>query len=229
MANFNSKSKPFAILTPRLILLPSYLAIDNPSYRTLYSSLHRMPSFTTMAFGSAWGTKDWDTSTILPIITREIQRSWQVCGMGDFGVGLRVNDTEKVEGKEEWKVVNADEIDSQEVKWIGYVGVRDATTTSMPSEETSQPTTKPWTQMVELRYGFHPEVWGKGFGTEAAKAVMGWCEESLGIERFIAETEMANSGSARVLGKLGFVEMSGGKEVIWDMEGTKEWERWVGK
>jgi RimJ/RimL family protein N-acetyltransferase len=149
--------------------------------------------------------------------------------MGDFGVGLRVTDTEKVEGKEEWKVVNADEIDSQEVKWIGYVGVRDAITTSMPSEETSQPTTKPWTQMVELRYGFHPEVWGKGFGTEAAKAVMGWCEESLGIERFIAETEMANSGSARVLGKLGFVEMSGGKEVIWDMEGTKEWERWVGK
>jgi RimJ/RimL family protein N-acetyltransferase len=182
-----------------------------------------------MAFGSAWGTKDWDTSTILPIITREIQRSWQVRGMGDFGVGLRVNDTEKVEGKEEWKAVNADEIDSQEVKWIGYVGVRDATTTSMPSEETSQPTTKPWTQMVELRYGFHPEVWGKGFGTEAANAVMGWCEESLGIERFIAETEMANSGSARVLGKLGFVEMSGGKEVIWDMEGTKEWERWVGK
>jgi RimJ/RimL family protein N-acetyltransferase len=223
MASCTSNLKPFAIITPRLILLPSYLAIDNPSYRALYSSLHRIPSFTTMAFGSAWGTKDWDTSTIFPIITREIQRSWQVRGMGDFGVGLRVHSAKDTE---ELKVVEVGEVEGlKEVKWIGYVGVRDATATSMPSEETSQPTTKSWTQMVELRYGFHPDVWGKGFGTEAAKAVMGWCEENLGVERFVAETEMANSGSARILGKLGFTEMDQDKEVIWGMEGTEEWER----
>jgi RimJ/RimL family protein N-acetyltransferase len=182
-----------------------------------------------MAFGSAWGTKNWDSETIHPLITREVQRSWQVRGMGDFGVGLRVTTAEDT-SIEDWKLLTADEVQNlQETKWIGYVGVRDAATTSMPSEETSQSTTKPWTQMVELRYGFHPDSWGKGFGTEAAKAVMGWCEKNVGAERFIAETEMANSGSARILGKLGFVEMDKEKEVIWGMEGTKEWERWVSK
>jgi RimJ/RimL family protein N-acetyltransferase len=81
--------------------------------------------------------------------------------------------------------------------------------------------------MIELRYGFHPDSWGKGYGTEAAQAVMGWCEEIRGAERFIAETEMANAGSAGILRKLGFVEVDKEKEVIWGMEGTKEWERWV--
>jgi RimJ/RimL family protein N-acetyltransferase len=209
--------------------MPSFLAVDNSAYRDLYSSLHRMPNFTAMAFGSAWGTKDWDAKTIHPLITREVQRSWQVRGMGDFGVGLRVATAEDTDSKE-WKVLTPDEVQNlQEIKWIGYVGVRDAATTSIPNEETSQSTTKPWTQLIELRYGFHPDSWGKGFGTEAAKAAMRWCEESLGAERFIAETETANSGSARILGKLGFVEMDKEKEVIWGMEGTKEWERWVGK
>jgi RimJ/RimL family protein N-acetyltransferase len=229
MADSTSMPAPFAIQTPRLVIMPSFLAVDNPAYRDLYSSLHRMPNFTAMAFGSAWGIRDWDSVTIHPLITREVQRSWQVRGMGDFGVGLRVTNTEDKDTKtEDWKLLTADEVQKlQEIKWIGYVGVRDATTTSMPHEETSQSTTKPWTQMIELRYGFHPDSWGKGFGTEAAKAVMGRCEEKLGAERFIAETEMANVGSARILGKLGFVEIDKEKEVIWGMEGTKEWERQV--
>jgi RimJ/RimL family protein N-acetyltransferase len=225
MADSTPIPAPFAIQTPRLIIIPSFLAIDNHAYRDLYSSLHRMPNFTTMAFGSAWGIKDWDSETIHALISREVQRSWQIRGIGDFGVGLRVTTAKDTDSKE-WKLLTADEVHNlQEIKWIGYVGTRDATTTSMPSEETSQSTTKPWTQMIELRYGFHPDSWSKGYGTEAAKAVMGWCEENLGAERFIAETEMANSGSARILGKLGFTEMDKEKEVIWGMEGTKEWER----
>jgi len=227
---------PFAIRTSRLVIVPSFLAIDNIAYRDLYSSLHRMPDFTTMAFGSAWGTKDWDSSTILPLIIREVQRSWQIRGMGDFGIGLRVittkehTDTDTDTDAKDWKLIDADEVQNlaEEIKWIGYVGARDATTTSMPSEETSHTTTKPWTQMIELRYGFHPDSWGKGYGTEAAKAVTGWCEEIRGAERFIAETELANVGSAGILKKLGFVEVDKEKEVIWGMEGTKEWERWVG-
>jgi RimJ/RimL family protein N-acetyltransferase len=221
--------KPFIIHTQRLIIVPSFLLLENLPYRELYSCLHRMPEFTTMAFGSAWGTKDWDASTIYPIISREVERSWRVRGMGDFGVGLLPTCTpEHGDSEQEWEVSETDALQLQGVQWIGYVGVRDATTTSMSAEDTSQPTTKPWTQMIELRYGFHPSHWSKGYGTEAATAIMGWCEESLGVQRFIAETEAENKGSARILGKLGFVEMDGKKEVIWGMEGTKEWERRVG-
>lgn len=119
-------------------------------------------------------------------------------------------------------MLRVDNLQWGEVQWIGYVGVRDATFAA-------QPTTNPWTQMIELRYGFHPEQWGKGYGTEAAKVIMGWCERTLGAERFIAETEAENSGSARILGKLGFTAVDKGKEVIWGVEGEKEWERWVRK
>ena len=182
-----------------------------------------MSDFTTMAFGAAWGVKDWNTSSIHPIISREVQRSWQVRGMGDFGVGLLSSRTkEQRSSEEEWNVLEATELQLEEVQWIGYVGVRDATSIA-------QPTTKPWQQMIELRYGFHPEHWGKGYGTEAAKAVMGWCGQCLGAERFIAETEVENTGSARILGKLGFAAMDSEKEVIWGVEGEKEWERWVRK
>jgi RimJ/RimL family protein N-acetyltransferase len=178
-----------------------------------------MPSFTTMAFGSAWGTKDWDASTIHPIISREVERSWRVRGMGDFGIGLLPTFIpENGNSGQGWEVSEIYGLNLQEVQWIGYAGIRDATTTSMPAEASSQPTTHPWTQMIELRYGFHPSYWSKGYGTEAARAIMGWCEQSFGVQRFIAETEAENKGSARILGKLGFV----------GMQGTKEWERRVG-
>ncbi|KAI4722082.1 hypothetical protein E4T48_01753 [Aureobasidium sp. EXF-10727] len=181
-----------------------------------------------MAFGSAWGVKDWDEISIVPIIAREIKNSWRVRGMGDFAVGLRDQSFATATTSGEWKVLEGEEIKGLgDVKWIGYVGVRDATTTSMAAEDTSRPTLRPWQQMIELRYGFHPEVWGKGFGTEAAKAIMAWCRKYIGAERFIAETEIENLGSGRVLGKLGFKEIQKEVEVIWGMDGTREWEMWV--
>ncbi|KAI5207020.1 hypothetical protein E4T39_02058 [Aureobasidium subglaciale] len=176
-----------------------------------------------MAFGEAWGIKDWDADSIIPIITREVEISWRKRGMGDFAIASRVED----DGSS-WREMEIDDIgELVNVHWIGYVGLRDATTTSMPKEETSVPSKRDWKQMVELRYGFHPDVWGKGYGTEAAKAVMGWGETKRGVGRFIAETEEANVGSGRVLRKLGFSDLEG--EIIWGMEGTKEWERWVAK
>ncbi|KAI4728142.1 hypothetical protein E4T49_04112 [Aureobasidium sp. EXF-10728] len=227
MAESDSNTRSFALCTPRLILVPSYLAINHLSYKQLYSSLHRKPEFTTMAFGSAWGVKDWDKTSIIPIITREVRNSWRVRGMGDFAVGLR-DQSLGTAISEEWQVVEGEDMGRlEDVKWIGYVGVRDATTTSMAAEDTSQPTLRPWRQMIELRYGFHPEVWGQGFGTEAARAIMAWCRKYIGAERFIAETETENLGSGRVLRKLGFEEIQMEVEVIWGMEGTKEWEMWV--
>ncbi|KEQ90667.1 hypothetical protein AUEXF2481DRAFT_33755 [Aureobasidium subglaciale EXF-2481] len=222
----------FYIRTSRLILLPTPLAIKCLAYRELYSSLHRNPEFTSMAFGASWGIKDWDVDSIVFIISREVQNSWWKRGMGDFAIGLRddMSDLPKTKetGEGLWQEVEVDDVEAfDHVYWIGYVGLRDATTTSMPNEETSVPSERDWKEMIELRYGFHPDFWGKGYGTEAARAVMRWGETSRGAERFIAETEKANVGSGKVLSKLGFSGV--GDEIIWGMEGTKEWKRWAGK
>ena len=222
----------FVIRTSRLILLPSVFAIQNPAYTKLYSRLHGTPKFTEMAFGPSWGIRCWDDEAITSVIRREIDRSWRVRGIGDFAVGLRQDsfaasavETETNEGLEIWKIDGIQELESLE--WIGYVGVRDATTTSTPGAESYHSTSRPWTQMIELRYGFDPGVWGQGYGTEAAKAVMWWCKKHIGAERFVAETELTNVGSGKILKKCGFEELHGGEEVIWGMKGTKEWGRWA--
>ncbi|KAL2869395.1 GNAT family N-acetyltransferase [Aspergillus lucknowensis] len=56
---------------------------------------------------------------------------------------------------------------------------------------------------------FHPEVWGKGYATEALRAVVtawwnlprAWCVEE---EKLFAAVKPANMGSLRVLEKVGF-------------------------
>ncbi|THY31801.1 hypothetical protein D6D01_02795 [Aureobasidium pullulans] len=219
----------FAIETDRLILLPTPLAIDVEAYRDLYASLHRMHEFTAMAFGEPWGVKDWTISSVREIIAREVARSWKVRGMGDFAIGLRT-EHQNLEHDNDvrehgFKIAEAGVQRLEDVRWIGYVGIRDATTTSMLNEPTAVPSTRAWQEMVELRYGFHPDAWGKGFGTEAAKVVMAWGQQEEGVQRFIAETERENRGSGGVLGKLGFTEIEEGIEIIWGMDGTKEWER----
>lgn len=57
---------------------------------------------------------------------------------------------------------------------------------------------------VELGYAFGPEFWGRGYATEAARAVLDEAFGSLGLERVVAVTHEANTGSRRVLAKLGF-------------------------
>lgn len=110
------------------------------------------------------------------------------------------------------------------VEWIGYAGVRDATTTSIPPREEGDDPLPPWQEMVEVRYGVHGEYWGKGVAREAAGAVMRWAEEERGVRRFIAETEKTNTRSGRVLGKMGFRESGTG---YWKDEEEMEWERVV--
>ena len=55
--------------------------------------------------------------------------------------------------------------------------------------------------------GFHliPEYWGKGYGKEAAEAMIKYAFEELGAEKLFAGHNPANTASARLLTKLGFI------------------------
>lgn len=55
-----------------------------------------------------------------------------------------------------------------------------------------------------LGYSLSDQVWGRGFATEAADAVLQWAFTALNLNRVQAETDTRNLASARVLDKLGF-------------------------
>jgi ribosomal-protein-alanine N-acetyltransferase len=60
---------------------------------------------------------------------------------------------------------------------------------------------------VEIGYGLLPEHWGKGYATEAVKAMVEWASKQPGVKDIEAETEENNIPSQRVLQKTGFVPL----------------------
>ncbi|KAJ5258415.1 hypothetical protein N7524_009971 [Penicillium chrysogenum] len=180
----------FAILTPRLVIVPTPTAISFNSYRALYSDLHANVE-----------------RVILSVVG----------GLGDFAVGLRGpstfgpdnhstqnDDFTTLKGDDYLRVAGLNNIDLATSEWVGYAGLRDATTTSMPLRVPGDPALPSWVKMIELRYGVSPKFWGQGIAQEASKAIMQWSVDERGIKRFIAETERENSRSAKLLQKLGF-------------------------
>jgi RimJ/RimL family protein N-acetyltransferase len=69
---------------------------------------------------------------------------------------------------------------------------------------------------VALGYAFGSPWWGRGYATEAARAVVGEAFGDLGLRRLVAITREANRGSRHVLEKLGF-RMEGVRHV-WGAE-----------
>ncbi|MEO6827373.1 MAG: GNAT family protein [Microbacteriaceae bacterium] len=55
----------------------------------------------------------------------------------------------------------------------------------------------------EVGWVFHPAAHGRGFATEAARAVLGLCFDTLGAHRVRAELDPRNEASARLCGILG--------------------------
>jgi len=56
---------------------------------------------------------------------------------------------------------------------------------------------------VELGYDLHPDTWGRGLGTEAARAVMAQAFGPLGVDRVVAVVKPDHVASQRVLEKAG--------------------------
>jgi RimJ/RimL family protein N-acetyltransferase len=55
----------------------------------------------------------------------------------------------------------------------------------------------------EVGFIFNPAYQGRGYATEAARAVLAWGFDGMGFHRMIGRTEARNVASARVLEKLG--------------------------
>jgi len=73
---------------------------------------------------------------------------------------------------------------------------------------------------TEISYQLLPEWWGRGYATEAVQAVITHALTSLGLPRVIAETQIANIASCRLLERIGMrlertVERFGAKQGIY--------------
>ncbi|CAG8933604.1 unnamed protein product [Penicillium salamii] len=220
--------KPFVIVTPRLIIIPTPTAVSINSYRSLYSSLHANVAFCEMAFGHHFPPRTWtDEETRDVIQTRDIERCWGRRDLGDFAVAL-LPPAFQTDSCMELSIVKGEicermfnQIGLDDLQWVGYAGVRDATTTSLPPRDAADPALPPWQEMVEVRYGISPQFWGQGLAKEAARAVMQWSVDEKGVRRFIAETERGNSRSGKLLQKLGFTPSG---TDYWKEPSEIEWE-----
>ena len=59
------------------------------------------------------------------------------------------------------------------------------------------------TDDIEVGYAFGKAAWGRGYATEAARALVGWGFDILGLSRIVAVAYEENTGSRRVMDKLG--------------------------
>lgn len=57
---------------------------------------------------------------------------------------------------------------------------------------------------ASLGYCLHQTDWGRGYATEAARALLQWAFDTLEVNRIQSEVDTRNAASARVLEKLGF-------------------------
>ncbi len=73
---------------------------------------------------------------------------------------------------------------------------------------------------VELGYTVFEDYRGRGYATEAVRALIGWAADEHGIRRFVASVSPENVPSLAIVRKLGFVEV--GRH--WDDEDGLELE-----
>lgn len=56
---------------------------------------------------------------------------------------------------------------------------------------------------VEIGWRFHPEAWGQGYATEAAKAALGYGFDTLDLAEIVAFTARTNLASQSVMRRIG--------------------------
>jgi ribosomal-protein-alanine N-acetyltransferase len=101
----------------------------------------------------------------------------------------------------------------EELEWIIDVYYRRygfglwATTSRETNELVGRSGLLPWTiegrPEIEVAYLLAREHWGRGLGTEAARAVLQYGFDELGLSRLICLIDPANDASIKVAGKIG--------------------------
>ncbi len=74
---------------------------------------------------------------------------------------------------------------------------------------------------AEIGYTINKRWWRQGFGYEAASALIGYARQELGLRHFVAHCDKENTGSRRIMEKLGMVrtdEHGGRKNKLSDEE-----------
>jgi [ribosomal protein S5]-alanine N-acetyltransferase len=75
-----------------------------------------------------------------------------------------------------------------------------------------------------LIYGVRPDLWGRGYATEAAGAVVAYALERLGHTTVKADVDEPNAASVRVLEKLGLKRVrsatAGGRTLLYFERGA---------
>ncbi|MDB4656061.1 GNAT family N-acetyltransferase [Flavobacteriales bacterium] len=74
---------------------------------------------------------------------------------------------------------------------------------------------------IDIGYRFLPEYWGRGYATEASRAILAFGFDKLGLKKIIAIAMKENQASIRVMEKVGmeFDKLApyepGGEDVVW--------------
>jgi [ribosomal protein S5]-alanine N-acetyltransferase len=79
----------------------------------------------------------------------------------------------------------------------------------------------------EVSYQFSPEWWGQGFATEVVQEVVNAALYGRKVTKIVAETQIANKASCRLLEKVGMsveriVKRFGAEQAIYSMEAIKK-------
>jgi [ribosomal protein S5]-alanine N-acetyltransferase len=69
---------------------------------------------------------------------------------------------------------------------------------------------------IDIGYHILTPYWGKGYATEATRAIIGWCFKNLDLHRIQADCTDGNIGSERVLLKSGFKVEGVWRESCWE-------------
>ena len=64
---------------------------------------------------------------------------------------------------------------------------------------------------IEIGYWLTPSAWGRGYATEAGRAVIGMAQHALGLRRLAGRHFRDNPASGKVLRKLGFRPVGSGR------------------
>jgi RimJ/RimL family protein N-acetyltransferase len=78
---------------------------------------------------------------------------------------------------------------------------------------------------ANIGYELNPDYWGQGFASEAARAILRFGFEELGLHRVWAECVADNAGSARVLETLGMRREAHFRELQWFRE--RWWDGYI--